>query len=331
MAGARRAACRRRTSRGPPAWQVVRMPTNQLRRSLQRASARGARVRAAATLPVTMRRSRGVLWSVSPGHGASSPPWPVTGPTAIVSAVAAADPGNLGDLADGRRPQPLHRAEVLEQRLPAGRPEAGDLVQRARRHRLGPLAAVVGDGEAVRLVADPLEQVEALAGARAGSPGRRRRAARPPPAAWPGRTRTSSMPSSSSAAAAAGDLRLARRRRRPAAAGRRTCAAGRSPGRCPATSARSRLARRPATAARPAATASRVDSASARRARRRLPLAERSLRIARTVADHLVHRATSSSGGLELRSGGTRSCGPGRPRRPPCEATTSLPWRWEMS
>ena len=35
-----------------------------------------------------------------------------------------------------------------------------------RRHGLGPPLAVEGDGEPVRLVAHPLEQVEALAGAR---------------------------------------------------------------------------------------------------------------------------------------------------------------------
>ena len=60
---------------------------------------------------------------------------------------------------------------------------------------------VEGDREPVRLVADPLQQVQPLAGARQDHRVRPRRAARPPPAAWPARTTaTSSMPSSASAA-----------------------------------------------------------------------------------------------------------------------------------
>jgi hypothetical protein len=55
---------------------------------------------------------------------------------------------------------------VLDQRLLASLTEAGDVVQRARPEALGALGALVGDREAVGLVADALQQVEALAGAR---------------------------------------------------------------------------------------------------------------------------------------------------------------------
>ncbi len=44
--------------------------------------------------------------------------------------------------------------------------QPGHPVQHRLDHRLGAASAVMGDGEAVRLVADPLQQVEALGGAR---------------------------------------------------------------------------------------------------------------------------------------------------------------------
>ena len=65
-----------------------------------------------------------------------------------------------------RAPEPPHRAEVPQQRLAPGLAQTRDAVEGARGHRLGPLLAVVGDREAVRLVAYPLQEVEALAGAR---------------------------------------------------------------------------------------------------------------------------------------------------------------------
>ena len=65
------------------------------------------------------------------------------------------------------RPRELaHRAEVPQQRSPPGRAEAGHAVQLAGRQRRRPLLPVVGDREPVRLVPDPLQQVQALAGAR---------------------------------------------------------------------------------------------------------------------------------------------------------------------
>ncbi len=55
---------------------------------------------------------------------------------------------------------------MLEQRLLARLPQPRHRVQRPGPQPLGPLAALIGDGEPVRLVPHPLEQVQALAGAR---------------------------------------------------------------------------------------------------------------------------------------------------------------------
>src|SRR4029079_4159825 len=77
---------------------------------------------------------------------------------------AGTDAGHLGDLADLGRPELLQRAEVLDQRPPAYLTEAGDVVEHALHHRLGTTRPVVRDGEPVRLVAHPLQEVEALGG-----------------------------------------------------------------------------------------------------------------------------------------------------------------------
>ncbi len=53
---------------------------------------------------------------------------------------------------------------MLEERGAPRRAEAGDVVERRGRHALAALPAVLGDREAVRLVADALEQVQALGG-----------------------------------------------------------------------------------------------------------------------------------------------------------------------
>src|SRR5690606_16267702 len=76
------------------------------------------------------------------------------------------DAGNGTDLLLGRVAQPLQRAEMAQQRLPTRRSQARDPVERALLQRLRPLGPMVGDGETVRLVADPLEQVKPLAAAR---------------------------------------------------------------------------------------------------------------------------------------------------------------------
>ncbi len=54
---------------------------------------------------------------------------------------------------------------MLDQRLLAGVTETRHVVQGAAADALGPLGPLIGDGEAVRLVADALEEIEALAGA----------------------------------------------------------------------------------------------------------------------------------------------------------------------
>ena len=76
------------------------------------------------------------------------------------------EPGKRGDLVDAGGPQLADRPEVLEQRRPSRGAEPGDAVERRGGHALGTTLAVVGDGEAVRLVPDPLQQVQPLAGAR---------------------------------------------------------------------------------------------------------------------------------------------------------------------
>src|ERR1051325_11548211 len=71
-----------------------------------------------------------------------------------------ADAFDLGDVVDRRRLYAAQAAEVLDQRLPALRADAGDLVQ----HRSGALLAAAGavadDGEAVCLVADRLDEMQ---------------------------------------------------------------------------------------------------------------------------------------------------------------------------
>ena len=75
-----------------------------------------------------------------------------------------ADPGNLLQLGQAGLGGLAGRAEVAHELAPPGLPHPGDAVEHAAGH--GPVAqlAVVGDGEAVGLVADPLEEVQGLAG-----------------------------------------------------------------------------------------------------------------------------------------------------------------------
>ena len=111
-----------------------------------------------------------------------------------------AEPGHL---------HPARRAEMVEQRALAGGADAVDLVQLALPERLRAAGAVGGDGETVRLVAQPLQeiqhrvarrQLERLACRRCGTTRARRRG----PGPWRWRPAcTSSTPSSSSTACAA--------------------------------------------------------------------------------------------------------------------------------
>src|SRR5207237_5244446 len=70
---------------------------------------------------------------------------------------------HLRDVQRGRGADALERAEVAEQRPLALLADAGNLRQHAAEVALAPQLAVEGDGEAVRLVAQPREQVQ-LAG-----------------------------------------------------------------------------------------------------------------------------------------------------------------------
>ena len=74
----------------------------------------------------------------------------------------AADPGHGGDLLHRRLADALHRAEHLEQLALALRPDAGQVVERRPHRALRAQVAVVRDREPVRLVAEPLDQVQRL-------------------------------------------------------------------------------------------------------------------------------------------------------------------------
>ena len=71
-----------------------------------------------------------------------------------------------GNLVNGSLPDPPDGAEAPQQSLAPGRTEAGNLIELTFCQRLRSLRPVIGDGEPVRLVAYPLQQVQALAGAR---------------------------------------------------------------------------------------------------------------------------------------------------------------------
>jgi hypothetical protein len=116
---------------------------------------------------------------------------------------APADAWHLGDLLQARRGQPLHRAEPAQQRLAPDLAQSGHAVEGGRGHPLRPPLPVERDGEPVRLVPYPLQQIEPFG--RTGKDDRERllrrhtsssRLARP-------HTATSVMPSSRSTAPAA--------------------------------------------------------------------------------------------------------------------------------
>ena len=83
----------------------------------------------------------------------------------------SADAGDGGDLLDRRLADALHRAEDAEQRAAAARADAGQVVELGADRRLAPQVAVVGDREAVRLVADALDEVQRLRGRSAAAIG----------------------------------------------------------------------------------------------------------------------------------------------------------------
>src|SRR4051794_1566766 len=68
--------------------------------------------------------------------------------------------GHRLELLAARLQEALGRAEVLEQHALARRADAGELVEDRARHRAVAPAAVELDGEAMRLVAHPLEELK---------------------------------------------------------------------------------------------------------------------------------------------------------------------------
>ena len=71
----------------------------------------------------------------------------------------AADPRRRLQIRQPRHLHPPRRAEMVQQRPLPRRADSRDLVQLTLADRLGASGAVRGDGEAVRLVAQPLQEV----------------------------------------------------------------------------------------------------------------------------------------------------------------------------
>src|SRR5262245_16866049 len=71
-----------------------------------------------------------------------------------------ADAGNLGEIRGRGALDRLERPEMLQQRPLAARPDAGDFLQAGFADVLSAACAVRPDGEAVRLVAHALDEVE---------------------------------------------------------------------------------------------------------------------------------------------------------------------------
>src|SRR6266849_2338925 len=71
-----------------------------------------------------------------------------------------ADPRHLGEVGGGGTLDRLERPEVAEQRTLAGRPDAGDLLQTRFADIAPSPCAVRPDGEPVRLVAQPLNEIQ---------------------------------------------------------------------------------------------------------------------------------------------------------------------------
>src|SRR4051812_32348999 len=72
----------------------------------------------------------------------------------------AADSFDLCDLVDGCGFHAAQPAEMLQKGLPPPGSDTGDLAEHRRSARLAPARTMADDGEAVRLVADGLDQVQ---------------------------------------------------------------------------------------------------------------------------------------------------------------------------
>src|SRR5215831_378447 len=95
-----------------------------------------------------------------------SMPVPDALPRALVEEVVdlarglGADPGHLGEIGQRRALDRLERPEMVEQRALASRADAGDFLQ-PRLADVAPAPDAVGtDREAMRLVAQPLDEIE---------------------------------------------------------------------------------------------------------------------------------------------------------------------------
>src|SRR3984893_16021277 len=71
-----------------------------------------------------------------------------------------ADPGHLGEIGQRRALDCLERAEMVEQGALAGRADARDLLQSRLTDVAAAPHAVRADREAMRLVAQPLDEIE---------------------------------------------------------------------------------------------------------------------------------------------------------------------------
>src|SRR5499427_1305983 len=71
-----------------------------------------------------------------------------------------ADPGHLGEIGQRRALDRLERTEMVEQRAFAGRADAGDFLQSRLANIAAAPEAVRADGETMRLVAQPLDEIK---------------------------------------------------------------------------------------------------------------------------------------------------------------------------
>jgi hypothetical protein len=70
------------------------------------------------------------------------------------------EPGKSEKILEGRPSHGAEAAVVAQQARPATGAEPGDALEGTARHVFAPELAVIGDGEPVGFVADPLEQKE---------------------------------------------------------------------------------------------------------------------------------------------------------------------------
>src|SRR5659263_113320 len=91
-------------------------------------------------------------------HHSLAGPWRVRERILDCTRGPSADAGNERDVLDRRGPKLLEGSEVLEQALSPHFAESRHLVEETLNHRLGTSRTVMGDREAVGLIAYALEQ-----------------------------------------------------------------------------------------------------------------------------------------------------------------------------